>query len=465
MKSKQKNKKIKPRKEQKEEKTEKEFKKKIEKKENDISVHQTKIRIIGIGGGGGSIVSEISSDIKKVDFVAANTDYKSLKESADKVKKFQFGFNLTKGLGTGMNDELGENAAISDKERIKELLKDQDLVILVSCLGGGTGSGATNVFAKTANNLGVLTYGIFTLPFDFEGEKKMEIAQRALEKIKNNLNAYSIIPNERIFNIIDKDTPLKNALSSINRKLAENLEGLIEMIYSYGLINIDFADLKTIFSGKGKLTYLNSVEINEGGNREEEIKKLISSPLYPYSLNGAKGILYNIESGKNLKLSEVSYISKIISEFLSKQTKVIFGIDQSQKDEKKIKITLLATGCNSNFLENLIPKKEEIKKPKKIINKNNNFKKNNLKLEKSTEKTEKREIKEEKNNNLELNSKEEKNKENNRDKNLEKVEIKLRKNGIDVKKEIEKKEEDLLAEEKLLETPAIFRKNNNKNNN
>jgi len=172
----------------------------------------------------------------------------------------------------------------------------------------------------------------------------MEIAKESLEKIRPNLNAYSIIPNERIFQIIDKDTPLKDALSAINERLAENLEGLIGMIYLPGLINIDFADLKTILGGRGRLTYLNTIEIEEP-NKEDVTKKVTSSPLYSYTIKGARRILYNIIGGKMLQLSEVSQLSKIISGSINKNAKIIFGINQDQKYQGKIKITLLATGC------------------------------------------------------------------------------------------------------------------------
>ncbi|MCX6759987.1 MAG: cell division protein FtsZ [Candidatus Nealsonbacteria bacterium] len=314
---------------------------------NKDDVHRTKIRIIGIGGGGGSIVSEITSRVKKADFVIANTDSRALKDPATKAKKFQFGYELTKGLGTGMNVLVGEAAALADKDRIAKLLKDHDLCIIIASLGGGTSSGASPIFAKISRDLGNLTYGIFTLPFKFEGEKKMEAARESLEKIRPYLNIYSVIPNEKIFEIVDRNTPLKDALSAINKKLADNLEGLIEMIYTPGLINIDFADLKTVLSGRGRLAYLNTVKIEqaERENKEEIIKKVIHSSLYPYTPKGAKGILYNLGDSKNIQLAEVSQISNTILQFVNKDAKIIFGINQSQKPNPKLTITLLATGC------------------------------------------------------------------------------------------------------------------------
>ncbi|MDO8435882.1 MAG: cell division protein FtsZ [bacterium] len=315
------------------------------KVENE-GIKKTKIRVIGIGGGGGSIVSEIAPGMSKASFAAANTDLQALKSLGKKVLRFQFGENLTHGLGTGMNADFGRDAALEAKEKIQKLLEGQDLCILVASLGGGAGSGAAPIFAKISKSLGNLTYGIFTLPFKFEGEKKMEIAKDALKKIKNSLNAITIIPNERVFQIIDKDTPLKQALSVINKNLAESLGGLIETIYEPGLINIDFADFRTILEGQGRLVYLNTAEVQrKEGSIKELIDKVLSSPLYSYNIRGAKGVLFNIAGEKNLSLFEVSQISKTISELVHPEAKIIFGISQNPKYSEIIKTTLLANGC------------------------------------------------------------------------------------------------------------------------
>jgi len=342
-----------------------ENKKKTKKEDVFDKVHRTKIRVIGIGGGGGSIVSEIISRIKKASFVVANTDVKALK-LVKGAKHFQFGKELTNGLGTGMRMEIGEEAAKQDKEKIKKIFEGQDICIIISCLGGGTGGGAAPIFAKIAKDLNCLTYGIFTLPFEFEGKKKMEIAKEALLKIRPYLNIYSVIPNERIFQIIDKNTPLKQALSAINKQMAENLKGLIEMIYLPGLINIDFADLKTILTGRGRLAYLKKIEIKEKElEREEMTKMLISSWLYPYTFQGARAILYNITGGKDLRLSDVSKISRIIFNSLNKKARVIFGISQHLKKQAEIGLTILAVGCSikGEFLkpEHLLKNKAKTK--------------------------------------------------------------------------------------------------------
>ena len=325
------------------------------------TIKKTKIRVIGIGGGGCSIVSEIASKMKKAGFTAANTDVQALKSVSRSCQRFQFGQNLTQGLGTGMVAELGETAAQQEKEKIKKILEGQDLCILVACLGGGTSSGAAPVFAKISKDLGNITLGIFTLPFKFEGEKKMEMAEAALEKLKSKLNAIVIIPNERVFQIIDKKTPLRAALSSINKNLAESLEGLIETIYQSGLINIDFADLRTILVDSGRLAYLNTAKVmkkNDGA--AEAIEKVLNSPLYSYGVRGANGILLNIAGERDLELSEVNQISKTISELANKEAKIIFGISQSKKYSDFIQITLLATGCAAKIFAS-----KAVKKPQK----------------------------------------------------------------------------------------------------
>ena len=433
-------------------------------------VKKTRIRVIGIGGGGGSIVSEISQRIKKASFVAANTDRQALKSISRKVIRFPFGQSLTQGLGTGMNSEIAALSAQNEKEKIKKLLQGQDLCVFVACLGGGAGSGAVPIFAKIAKNLGNIAYGIFTLPFKFEGEKKIQIAREAIEKLKPNLNAISIIPNDRIFQIIEKDTPLRTALSFINKHLAESLEALLETIYEPGLINIDFADLKTIFEGRGRLTYLNSVEVSKSEKNEDLVRKVLYSPLYPYSIRGAKGILFNIVGNRNLELSEVSQISKTISDSVNKEAKIIFGITQKQISDSKqkegaIKITLLATGCSQRIFS------EEAKEIKKVRRK----RKQKIKPEKK--KPEKAEETEEKTKKKRRKKRTKKIKPGNAESKVSipteemnfsrpsvenKIEVKVRRNALEVKKDIEAVEKELIAEENKWELPAFLRRKNNK---
>ncbi len=474
-------------------------KKKVQKPEpanKDIftGVKKTKIKVIGIGGGGCSIVSEISSKVKKASFVVANTDIKALRSTSQKTIKFQFGQNLTRGLGTGMNPVLAEEAAQNEKEKIKKLLSGADFCILVISLGGGAGSGAAPVFAKISKELGNITYGIVTLPFKFEGDKKTEIAKNSLEKLRPNLNAFSVIPNDRIFQVVDKDTPLKEALSQINKALAESLEGLIETIYQPGLINIDFADLKTILEGRGRLAYLNTVEAQGPAYLDEGIKSLLASPLYPYTIQGARAVLLNIIGKKGLSLEEISEVSKTISQMVNKEAKIIFGLSQSSKSEDKIKINLLATGCQTKIFasppkpadkknktdsDQQVKPKPVVKKPKKKKPVKMNLKKEKPKINTFKKQPKKEEKKEEEVKILKKPKIKPKKKtkpklkkikikvfpeaEKKEVKNLEKeIVTQNRKNALQVKKQVEDEEQEMLAREKIWETPAFLRKQQSK---
>ena len=435
------------------------------KESKSDEIKKIKIRVIGIGGGGSTIVSEIASRIPKASFVSANTDIQALKTINKKVNCFQFGQKLTYGLGTGMKVDLGRSAAQNEKERIKKLCEGYDLCIIVACLGGGTGSGAVPVFAKMSKSLGNLTYGIFTLPFKFEGEKKMEIAKESLNKTKNYLDAITIIPNEKVFQIINKDTPLKQAFSLINKNLIKSLEGLIETIYEPGLINIDFADFKTIFHGKGKLTYLNTAEVFKKEDLNKDlINQIFTFPLYPYTIQGAKGVLFNIFGEKNLSLSEVNQISKNILELVNPEAKIIFGVSHNKKSSESImKITLLAVGCEK-------PKEQDKNQNIKSKIKNKNQNNQNQSIEKKIKMKTKIKIKTNKNSTQIKNQ----NKKILSITNLpteqlvDKINIKIntnninqdrtRKNGLQIKKETQELEKEMLEKEKLWDIPAFLRR-------
>lgn len=423
---------------------------------------KTKIRVIGIGGGGSNIVAEIASNLKKVSFLAANTDLQALKNLKKNIIRFHFGENFTKGLGTGMDPELAKEAALAEKEKIKKIFHGQDLCILVSTLGAGTGSGAAPVFANIAKSLGILTLGVFTLPFKFEGEKKQEIASQSLQKLKQSLNAIIVLPNERIFQIINKDTPLKDAFSAINKSLAESLQGLIETIFLPGLINIDFADLKTILKGEGKFAYLNSAEFETKEKMLEGVKKVLNCPLYFYSIRSAKRILFNIVGEKTVSLEDVSIISKSIFEQVHPEAKIIFGISQKKEQKDKIRVTILATGCGvKNFFEKGLKKE---KKSKKEIKKINSEKKEEVELKKKKRKFKIKVQKKEETTPIVPSSEREENK---NDKigiqpisfqPLKTENFKIRKNGLQLKKDLEEAEREFLEKEKFWEIPAFLRK-------
>ncbi|MSU54513.1 MAG: hypothetical protein EXS48_01565 [Candidatus Staskawiczbacteria bacterium] len=306
------------------------------------SFFKAKIKVIGIGGGGGSIVSQISRSLGKASFVVADTDMRAFKKKAG-IKNFLFGQKLTHGLGTGVNPQLGRQAAELEKERIAHFFADQDIVIFIASLGGGLGSGATQIFAEAVKDFNGITFGIFTLPFKFEGDNKYKIAVKALHQLRRSLNVSITIPNEKIFKIIDQDTAITDAFSMVNKNLIESLESLIDLIYNPGIINIDFADLRAILSGKGNLAFLNTIDAS-GKNRAQTIaEKILHNPLYQNNNFIAEKILFNIAGGDNLNMFEVDKISKAIS-LENPKAKIIFGISKNIKYKNKVKATVLMTG-------------------------------------------------------------------------------------------------------------------------
>ncbi len=334
------------------------------------SLFKAKIRVIGIGGGGSSIVSEIGRALRKASFVVADTDLRSFSKKSG-IKNFAFGQKFTHGLGTGLNVELAKTSAEQEKEKIKKIFDGQDIVIFIASLGGGVGSGATEVFAKSVpQDFKGITFGIFTLPFKFEGQNKHKIAHSALKVLKNYLNVSIVIPNERIFKIIDENTPIIQAFSMVNKDLVESLESLIDLIYSPGIINIDFADLRTILSGMGNQAFLNTSQ-ESGKNRVDNvIKNILNNPLYQSNNFDVQKILFNIAGGGNLSMFDVDKISRAISQRAPK-AKIIFGISKNPQYKNKIKITLLMTGFSNDAkraqAQEAIQKevKKTYKKPKK----------------------------------------------------------------------------------------------------
>ncbi len=323
------------------------------------SLFRAKIKVIGVGGGGGSIVSEIGRSLKKATFVVADTDFRALKKKPG-IKYFWFGQNFTHGLGTGLNPELAKEAAENEKEKIFKLFKDQDIVILIASLGGGLGSGAAQVFAEAASSFGAITLGIFTLPFKFEGKKKISVALGALKNLRRSLNVSLTIPNEKIFKVVDKNTAITEAFSIVNKNLIESLESLIDLIYNPGLINIDFADLRTILNGKGNLAFLNTIE-ESGKDRADKIcQKVFYNPLYQNSGFTADKILFNVSGGSNLSMFEVEKISRTITD-INPEAKVIFGISKNPGSKNKIKAILLMTGPGIKAKKEIA--KTEEKKP------------------------------------------------------------------------------------------------------
>ena len=333
------------------------------------SFFKAKIKVIGLGGGGGSIVSEIGRSLNKATFVIADTDTRAFKKKAG-IKNFLFGQNLTHGLGTGLDTEIARNAAEQEREKIVKLFQDQDIVIFIACLGGGLGSGATQVFAEVARDFGGISFGIFTLPFKFEGKNKYNIASRALRELRKSLNVSITIPNERIFKVIDGNTPITQAFSMVNKSLIDSLESLIDLIYTPGVINIDFADLRAILSGRGNLAFLNTVQASGKDRAEKIVSEIMKNDLYQNGNFTPEKILFNIAGGGNLSMFEVDTISRSIAE-KSQKAKIIFGISKNPQLKNKIKTTLLMTGPtlgSENAVKDSTPVKSVVK-PAKIVKK------------------------------------------------------------------------------------------------
>ncbi len=336
--------------------------KKKKTKFKDNSTKRVRIKIIGIGGGGGNIVKELSKKLNfsktRVEFVAVNTDKQALNTLPENLKKISFGEAETKGLGTGRDVLLGKKIAEAEVEKVKTIfLDDKDLYIVIASLGGGTGTGFAPVFSKVAKELNATTIGIFTLPFNFEGKGKRKEGDKALKEAESSLNASIVIPNEKIFKLVELNTPFNEALDVVNNHLAESLQGLLNTIYSSGLINIDWADIKTTIKGTNKKAYLNTMQAKLTDDLNAFTKKLLNSDLVVYDFKESSNVLFNIEGGKKISMQELTIISEKIHD-LAENAKIIFGLTQKPKLKDEIIATVLATG-------GIKPKKK--KKPKENI--------------------------------------------------------------------------------------------------
>ncbi|MBY6272432.1 MAG: cell division protein FtsZ, partial [Bacillaceae bacterium] len=303
------------------------------------------IKVIGVGGGGNNAVNRmIEHGLKGVEFIAVNTDAQALNLSKAEIK-MQIGAKLTRGLGAGANPEIGRKAAEESKEQIEEAIKGADMVFVTAGMGGGTGTGAAPVIAQIARELGALTVGVVTRPFTFEGRKRAIQAASGINAMKEAVDTLIVIPNDRLFEIVDKNTPITEAFREADNVLRQGVQGISDLIAVPGLINLDFADVKTIMSNKGSA--LMGIGIASGENRAQEAaKKAISSPLLETSIEGAKGVLMNITGGANLSLFEVQEAADIVATASDQDVNMIFGsvINENLKDD--IMVTVIATGFN-----------------------------------------------------------------------------------------------------------------------
>ena len=301
------------------------------------------IKVIGIGGGGSNAVNRmIRAEMMGVEFIAVNTDAQALLQS-DAPHKIRIGDKMTKGLGAGADPSVGQRAAEEDSEKIYEALKDADMIFMTAGMGGGTGSGAAPVIAEIAKDLGSLTVAVVTKPFSFEGMRRKLIAEQYTEQLKDKLDTLITIPNDRLREVVDKKTSIIDAFRVVDDVLRQGVQGISDLITVPGLINLDFADVKTIMRDAG--SSMMGIGTGTGENRAvEAAKAAVSSPLLEVNITGARGILFNVTGGSDLGLFEVNEAAEVIKEAADPEANIIFGtvIDDRMRDE--VKVTVIATG-------------------------------------------------------------------------------------------------------------------------
>ncbi|PJA89198.1 MAG: cell division protein FtsZ [Candidatus Moranbacteria bacterium CG_4_9_14_3_um_filter_33_15] len=307
-----------------------------------------RIKVVGVGGSGGHAISRmIDAKLKGVEFVAINTDAQDLHHNKA-AEKVHIGKNLTKGLGAGMNPDVGRQAAEENRDEIQEVLKGADMVFVTCGLGGGTGSGASSIVVETSKELGALTVAVVTKPFSFEGAQRRAIAEEALENLRERVDTLITIPNDKLLQIIDKKTTLINSFKIVDDVLRQGVQGISDLIIKPGIVNVDFADVKAIMSDSGSA--LMGIGIGSGENRSlEAAKAAINSPLLELSIDGAKGVLFNVSGSSDLTMLEINEAANIITESIDPNAKVIFGavVDETMR-KGEVQITVVATGFDTD---------------------------------------------------------------------------------------------------------------------
>lgn len=310
----------------------------------DMNIDQVaRIKVIGVGGGGNNAVNRmIEGGVQGVEFIAVNTDAQALNLSKAEIK-MQIGAQLTRGLGAGANPEVGRKAVEESRRQLEDVLKGADMVFVTAGMGGGTGTGAAPAIAEISRELGALTIGVVTRPFGFEGRKRAQNAANGIELMREAVDTLIIVPNDRLLQIVDKRTPMIEAFREADNVLRQGVQGISDLIAVPGLINLDFADVKTIMSNQG--TALMGIGVAKGDDRAvEAAKKAISSPLLETSIDGAQGILMNITGGKDLSLYEVQEAADLVASAADKELNMIFGSIINENFKNEIMITVIATG-------------------------------------------------------------------------------------------------------------------------
>ena len=319
-----------------------------------VRVHEAdsipaRIKVIGCGGGGGNAVNRmIDAQLRGIEFIAANTDLQALAKCRAPIK-LQIGKQLTKGLGAGADPEMGRKAALEDTEHILETLEGADMVFLTAGLGGGTGTGAVPIIASLAAEIGALTVAVVTKPFGFEGRRRMQLAERGVEELRNAVDTLITIPNERLLNFVERGTPLFEAFRIADDVLRQAVQGISDLITIPGEVNVDFADVRTIMTGMGMA--LMGTGVAKGEHRAlEAAQRAISSPLLEEtSIQGAKGVLINISGGHDLTLHEVAEAARIIADSVDPDANIISGMVIDPQLEEAMKVTVIATGFDRSL--------------------------------------------------------------------------------------------------------------------
>lgn len=308
-----------------------------------------KIKVIGVGGGGGNAVNSmvISKQIRGVEFIAVNTDAQALLTSKAETK-LQIGNNFTRGLGAGADPEVGRTAAEESREKLKDLLFDTDMVFITAGMGGGTGTGASPIIAEIAKEAGALTVAVVTKPFAFEGIRRMQSAEEGIEALADTVDTLIVIPNQRLLEVVDKKMTFIDAFRLADNVLGQGVKGISDLITIPGMINVDFADVKTIMIDSGSAL----MGIGEASGEDRAVvaaRMAVSSPLLEVSISGAKGILYNITGGPDMTMSEISDASAIISDSADPDANIIFGATIDEEMGAKLKISVIATGFSDSY--------------------------------------------------------------------------------------------------------------------
>lgn len=338
---------------------------------NELNMDQiANIKVIGVGGGGCNAVNRmIESGVKGVEFIVANTDLQVLNASPADIK-LQIGNSITNGLGAGANPEIGREAALESKDEIRQALEGADMVFVTCGMGGGTGTGASPVVAEIAQDIGALTVGIVTKPFKFEGNKRMEQAIIGLDDLKKHVDTLIVIPNDKLRDIIDKSTPMVDAFKEVDSVLHRGVQSISDLIAVSGLVNLDFADVKTVMAKRGNA--LIGIGLGVGENRAiEAAKQAVSSPLLETSIVGATDAIINVTGGSSLTLFEAEDAAEVVRASANTDINIIFGAVINEDLDDEVIVTVIATGFEDNdnmptYVEEVAPEKGKTK-PMSVI--------------------------------------------------------------------------------------------------